>query len=84
MKTWIVTPKVIDTWKLKLLVQTTPLRVKPEIQEVQVNGLPKHVAQLVVQAVQVRTPVAALPRRVPLCWGMKPKAHMVHILRDMH
>lgn len=70
MKTWRLTAKVVEIWKLKLLVQIIPLRVKPEIQEVQVEELPRHVAQLSVQATQLRTPLAALPRRVPLCWGM--------------
>ena len=41
-----------ETKKLKLLMQAPELRVKPELQEVQVSGLPWQVRQLVEQAVQ--------------------------------
>lgn len=79
-----VTPKVVCTWKLKLDVQTKPFKVKPDLQEVQVSELPRHVAQLAEQETQVKTPDASLPMRAPLCCGMKPMAHIVHMLREIH
>ena len=44
--------RVTDTTKLKSLMQAPELRVKPELQEVQVSGLPWQVRQLAEQAVQ--------------------------------
>lgn len=44
--------RVTETTKLKSLMQEPELRVKPELQEVQVSGLPWQVRQLVEQAVQ--------------------------------
>ena len=45
--------RVTETTKLKSLMQEPELRVKPELQEVQVSGLPWQVRQLVMISMPV-------------------------------